>query len=56
MENNEKISIVLNWLGREATQSNQLLGITPRTSKKIYDALEIIFRPESNDTIAKFRF
>ena len=31
-------------------------GITPRTPKEIYDALEKIFRPEANDTLAKLRF
>ena len=31
-------------------------GITPRTTKEIYDALEKIVRPKSNDMIAKFRF
>ena len=56
MENNEKKSIVLNWLGRQATQTIKSQGITPRTPKEIYDALEKNFRPESNDTITKFRF
>ena len=56
MENNEKMSIVLYWLGRQATQIIISQGITPRTPKEIYDALETIFRPKSNNTIATFRF
>ena len=56
MENNEKMSIVLNWLGRQATQIMNSHGITPRTPKEIYDALEKIFKPESSNTIAKFIF
>ena len=53
MENNEKTSIVLNWLGRQAPQIIKSQGITPRTPKEIY---EKTLRPESNDTMAKFRF
>ena len=56
MENNEKMSIVMNWLGRQATQIIMSQGITHGTPKKIYDTLEKIFRSKSNDTIAKFRF
>ena len=40
MEKNEKMSIVLNWLGRQATQIIKSQGITPRTPKEICDALE----------------
>ena len=42
MENNEKMSIVLNWLGRQATQIIKSQGVTPKTPKEIYDALEKI--------------
>ena len=56
MENNEKISIVLNWLGKQATHIIKSQGIIPRTPKEIYDSFEKIFRPKSNDTVAKFRF
>ena len=56
MENNEKMSIVLNWLGRQAIQIIKSQGITPRIPEKIYDALENNFRPESHYTVAKFRF
>ena len=40
MENNEKMSIVLNWLGRQTTQIIKSQGITLRTPQEIYDALE----------------
>ena len=41
MENNEKkMSNVLNWLGRQATQVIKSQGITPKTSEEIYDTLE----------------
>ena len=56
MKNDETVSIVLNCLGMQTTQTIKLLNITPRTPKEICDALEIIFRPEPNDTIVKFRF
>ena len=56
MENNEKMSIVLNWLGMQATQIIKSQGIIPRTLEEICDTSEKIFRPESNDMIAKFRF
>ena len=34
------MSIMLNWLGRQATQIIKSQGITPGTPKEIYDALE----------------
>ena len=52
----KKMCTVLNWLGRQATQAIKSQGITTKTPKEFYDALEKIFRPKSNDTIAKFRF
>ena len=56
MENNEKMSIVLNWLGRQVTQIIKSQSITPQTPKEIYYALEKIFSPKSIDMIAKFGF
>ena len=50
------MSIVLNWFGRQGTQIIKSQGITAGTPKEIYDALENLFRPESNNTITKFRF
>ena len=55
LEQNERVSHVLNWLGREATQMIKSQGIASTKPKDVYDALEKIFRPETNDTITKFR-
>ena len=55
MENNETMSIVLNWLGRQAIQLIKSQDITPSTPQKIYDTLEKNFRPKSNNKIAKLR-
>ena len=40
MENHANMSIVLNWLDRQATHFIKSQGVTPRTFKEIYDALE----------------
>ena len=49
-------SLVLNWLGREATMSIKSQGITLSEPKDIFDGLISVFCPKSNDTIAKFQF
>ena len=40
MENNDKMSIVLNWLGRQATKIIKSQGIIPRRPQEICDVLE----------------
>ena len=54
MEKDERASLVLNWLGRQATIIIKSQGITPSVPKDIFDALSSVSHPKSNDTIAKF--
>ena len=56
MEDNEIASLVLNWLGRQATQIIKSQGIVPSKPKDMHDALEKKLRQESNDTTTKLRF
>ena len=56
MEKDEKASLVLIWLGRQATVIIKSQGITPSEPKDIFDPLTSVFHPESNDTIAKCQF
>ena len=47
----------MNWLGREATQILNLVEAQIDNSpNEMFEALEKVFRPESNQTLAHFKF
>ena len=48
--------IVVNWLGREATQILASVEVEISTLEEVFEALEKVFRPESNQTLACFKF
>ena len=50
----EKAGLVINWLGRRATMTLKANRSSKNKPKEVYDALENIFRPESNATMSKF--
>ena len=56
LEPKEKAGLIINWLGRRATMTLKANASSRDTPKEVFDALEGIFRPESNSTISKFRF
>ena len=48
--------LILNWLGREATQILTSVEADTGTADEVFDALEKVFRPESYQTMAHFKF
>ena len=46
----------MNWLGREATQILASVESDVNNSEEVFDTLEKVFRPESNQTLSHFKF
>ena len=46
----------INWLGREATQIITSVEADTNTTDDVFNALEKEFRPESNQTMVRFKF
>ena len=46
----------MNWLGREATQILTSVESDVNTPDEVFDTLEKVFRPESNQTLSCFKF
>ena len=46
----------INWLGRESTQILASAEITADNPDEVFEALEKVFRPESNQTLSRFKF
>ena len=48
--------MLVNWLGREATQILNFVDTQINNTDEVFEALEKVFRPESNLTLARFKF
>ena len=48
--------LLVNWLGREATQILTLNDIEIDSPEGVFESLERVFRPESNQTLVHFKF
>ena len=55
MKDKSKASLIINWLGRDVTQVLKLMGVEANNPEEVYETLEKVFRPESNQTLARFR-
>ena len=49
-------ALIVNWLGREATQILNSVEAEINSTEQVFEALERVFRPESNQTLARFKF
>ena len=56
MKDKPKAGLIVNWLGREATQVLKSMEVEADKPDEVFDALEKIFRQESNQTLARFKF
>ena len=56
LKKNQRAGLIVNWLGREATQILTSIESNVDTSIEVYEALEKVFRPESNQTLSRFKF
>ena len=56
LKDKQRAGLIINWLGREATQILTSVETDTSTADEVFDALEKVFRPESNQTMAHFKF
>ena len=56
LKDKQRAGLIINWLGREATQILTSVEADTGTTDQVFDALEKVFRPENNQTMACFKF
>ena len=56
LKDKQRAGLIVNWLGREATQILASVDIEINNTQEVFEALERVFRPELNQTIARFKF
>ena len=56
LKDKQRAGLLINWLGREATQILASAEITADNPDEVFEALEKVFRPESNQTLSRFKF
>ena len=56
MKDAQKAGLVVNWIGRKCVMTLHSMGIELDRPKTVFDSLERIFRPESNQTLSRFKF
>ena len=56
LKDKQRAGLIINWLGREATQILTSVEADTGTTDEVFDALEKVFKPESNQTMAHFKF
>ena len=56
MKDKPKAGLIINWLGREPAQVLKSMAVEADKPDEVFEALVKIFRPESNQTLARFRF
>ena len=56
LKDKQRARLLINWLGRQATQILASVEITADNPDEVFEALEKVFRPESNQTLSRFKF
>ena len=56
LKEKQRADLIVNWLGREVTQILISVGAEINSTQDVLQALEKVFRPESNQTLACFKF
>ena len=56
MKDKKRAGLIVIWLGREVTQILNSVEAGINSAEEIFEALEKVFRPESNQTLARFKF
>ena len=56
LKEKQRAGLIVNWLSREATQILTSVESNVDTSTEVFEALEKVFRPESNQTLSHFKF
>ena len=55
MKDKHKAGLIINWLGRDVAQVLKLMDVEINSPQEVYETLEKVFRPESNQTFARFK-
>ena len=56
MKDAQKVGLVVNWIGRQCTMMLYSVGIALNRPRTMFESLEKMFRPESNQTLSHFKF
>ena len=54
LKDKQHAGLLVNWLGREATQILTSNDVEIDSPKEVFESLERVFRPEYNQTLAHF--
>ena len=58
LKEKQRAGLLINWLGRQATQiiASSVRYFSTDSPEEVFEALERVFRPESNQTLSRFKF
>ena len=56
LKDKQRAGLLISWLGRQATQILASAEITTDSPEEVFEALEKVFRPESNQMLSRFKF
>ena len=56
MIDSQKAGLVVNWIGRQCVMTLHSMGIELDSPRTVFESLEKIFKPESNQTLSRFKF
>ena len=56
LKEKQRAGLIVNWLGREATQILTSVESDVNSPSEVFETLEKVFRLESNQTLARFKF
>ena len=56
LKDKQRAGLIVNWLGREATQILASVESDVNSPNEVFETLEKVFRSESNQTLAWFKF
>ena len=56
LKDKQRAGLIINWLGKEATQILNSVEAGINSAEEVFEALERVFRSKSNQTLARFKF
>ena len=56
MKDPQKAGLIVNWIGRQCTMTLHSMSVELDKPDTVFETLENIFRPNSNQTLSRFKF
>ena len=56
MKDPQKAGLIVNWISRQCTMTLHSMSVNLDKPDTVFETLENIFRPESNQTLSRFKF